>query len=74
MLASLLRQIDGLSAEVTRQLAPHAATIARPSTIPGAGQRTAELPVSELGTDKTRFPTPIARFMEDCRGARRHGR
>jgi transposase len=64
MLRSLLRHIDDLnaqlaelSAEVERRLAPHAEAIARLDTIPGVGQTTAEVLVSELGTDMTRFPT-----------------
>lgn len=56
-LAFLDAQLAALNAEITTRLAPHSDTLARLDTIPGVGLRTAELIVTELGTDMTRFPS-----------------
>jgi transposase len=64
LLASLLRQVDFLDAEiegfdarVTAQLAPHAAACARLDGMPGVGRRTAEQILAELGPDMRPFPS-----------------
>ncbi|WP_300605759.1 IS110 family transposase [Trebonia sp.] len=53
----LTRTIAGLDALVAEAAAPFAALIARLVTIPGIGQRTAEVIVAETGGDMTRFAT-----------------
>lgn len=50
-------QIAALDAEVDRVIAPFADELARLQTIPGVGQRTAEVVIAEIGTDMSRFPT-----------------
>lgn len=47
--------IDELSAEIGRQLVPFAEAVDRLITIPGVDRRTAEVMVSEIGTDMGRF-------------------
>lgn len=47
--------IDDLSGEITRRLAPHDEALRRLATIPGVGQRTAEIFLSEVGADMSRF-------------------
>ena len=42
----------------TGLLAPFAAQVALLTTIPGIGERTATVIISEIGVDMTRFPTP----------------
>ena len=53
----LTAQIADLDKLVAEAAAPFAALIARLVTIPGVGQRTAEVIVAETGGDMTRFPT-----------------
>jgi transposase len=53
----LTAQIAGLDTLVAEAAAPFAALIARLVTIPGVGQRTAEVIVAETGGDMTRFAT-----------------
>jgi transposase len=53
----LTGMIAGLDALVAAAAAPFAALIARLVTIPGIGQRTAEVIVAETGGDMTRFAT-----------------
>ena len=53
-LTGQIAQLDTLVAEAA---APFAALIARLVTIPGVGQRTAEVIIAETGGDMTRFPT-----------------
>jgi transposase len=53
----LTGQIAGLDALVAEAAAPFAALIARLVTIPGVGQRTAEVIVAETGGDMARFAT-----------------
>ena len=50
-------QIAGLDALVAAAAAPFAALIARLVTIPGVGQRTAEVIIAETGGDMARFAT-----------------
>lgn len=63
-------QIDRLSREVTTRLAPHEAEVARLDTIPGVNRWTAEVILSEIGTDMTRFPsaTHLASWAGICPG------
>jgi transposase len=53
----LTAQIAGLDALIAEAAAPFAAIIARLVTIPGIGQRTAEVIIAETGGDMTRFAT-----------------
>jgi transposase len=50
-------QIAALDAEVERVMAPFADQVRRLRTIPGVGQRTAQVVVAEMGVDMGRFPT-----------------
>src|SRR5712692_2913721 len=54
----LTAQIAGLDLLVAEAAAPFQRLIARLVTIPGIGQRTAEVIVAETGGDMTRFATP----------------
>jgi transposase len=54
----LSAQIATLDALVAAAAAPFAAVIARLITIPGIGQRVAEVIVAETGAQMTRFPSP----------------
>jgi transposase len=54
----LTAQIAGLDLLVAEAAAPFAALITRLCTIPGIGQRTAEVIVAETGGDMSRFPAP----------------
>ncbi|MGH3305795.1 MAG: transposase, partial [Streptosporangiaceae bacterium] len=54
----LTAQITGLDVMVAEAAAPFAALITRLQTIPGIGQRTAEVIVAETGGDMSRFPSP----------------
>ena len=62
--------IDSLSAEVAERLAPFEATLERLDVIPGVGRRTAEILLSEIGTDMHRFPTAghLASWAGMCPG------
>ena len=53
----LTATIDRLDAEVEREIAPFAEQVRRLCTIPGIGQRTAEVVIAEIGVDMGRFPT-----------------
>ena len=53
----LTAQIAGLDALIAEAAAPFAAIIARLVTIPGIGQRTAEVIIAETGGDMARFAT-----------------
>jgi len=55
---NLTAKIAELDALVAEAAAPFAALIARLQTIPGIGQRTAEVIVAETGGDMSRFPAP----------------
>ena len=50
-------QIAALDTEVERVMAPFADQLRRLMTIPGVGQRTAEVVIAEIGVDMARFPT-----------------
>jgi transposase len=64
-------QIARCDAEVER-LAPFREEVARLRTIPGIGQRTAEVILAEIGTDMSRFPTAehLAAWGGMCPGNR----
>jgi transposase len=49
--------IDGIDEEVDRRLVPFADQARRLQTIPGIGKRNAEVVISEIGVDMSRFPT-----------------
>jgi transposase len=64
LIASLLRQVEFLDAEIAgydqriiAQIRPFEAPLARLDHIPGIGRRGAECLLAELGPDMTRFPT-----------------
>jgi transposase len=50
-IGELDRNIEDVSAEIERRLAPHEPAIARLVTIPGIGRRTAETLLAEIGSD-----------------------
>ena len=65
ILSELLCQIDGLdetinrfNQEIATSCAPFESAVAHLDTIPGVARATAELIVSEIGTDMSRFPSP----------------
>lgn len=65
ILSELLCQIDNLdetiarfNAEIERACVPFESAVVHLDTIPGVARATAELIVSEIGTDMSRFPTP----------------
>jgi transposase len=66
----LEEQIDLLSEEIERQLRPFAAAVELLCTIPGVQRRTAEVIVSEIGTDMSRFPSArhLASWAGQCPG------
>ncbi len=53
----LSTQIDEIDAEVEHRLVPFVDHARRLRTVPGIGQRTAEVVISEIGVDMSRFPT-----------------
>jgi transposase len=53
----LTAAIDRLDAEVGREIDPFAEQVRRLCTIPGIGQRVAEVVIAEIGVDMGRFPT-----------------
>src|SRR5258707_11441274 len=64
LLAQQLAHIDFLDAslervstEIAERVGPFEAEVARLQSIPGVGQRTAEVLAAEVGVDLTRFPT-----------------
>lgn len=59
-----------LDAEIDRLMAPFAEPATRLTTIPGIAKRTAEVVVSEIGVDMTRFPTAdhLASWVGLCPG------
>lgn len=63
-------RIAQVSTEIATRTQPLAATVARLDTIPGVGQRTAEVLVAEIGTDRERFPTAghLASWAGMCPG------
>lgn len=77
LLTEQLSQLDYLeeaiarvSAEITQRLADEQAALALLDTIPGVGQRAAEIIVSEIGTDLSRFPSAkhLASWAGICPG------
>jgi transposase len=70
MLDTLDERIDALSAEIAERTRPFAENLARLDTIPGIGQRVAEIVVAELGPDLSHFPSPsqLASWAGLCPG------
>ena len=77
VLGQILTQLDQLAALVERcdariveVAAPHAAAIAHLQTIPGVGRRSAEVIVSEIGVDMSRFSSSghLASWARICPG------
>ncbi|MFD8501120.1 IS110 family transposase, partial [Amycolatopsis sp. NPDC059657] len=65
LLATMLRRIDGIDAdieavetEIEQALAPFLAAVARLDEIIGVGVTAASVIIAEIGVDMTRFPTP----------------
>lgn len=67
---SLDQLIETLDAEVVVRLAPFQAELEHLDTIPGVGQRAAEVILAEVGTDMTRFPSTahLASWAGMCPG------
>jgi transposase len=64
MIDALDERIDALSAEIAERTRPFADDLARLDTIPGIGQRVAEIVVAELDPDLVHFHAPArARLM-----------
>ena len=53
----LTRMIDGLDERIEQVMAPFAPQLALLRTIPGIGDRAAQILISEIGVDMSRFPT-----------------
>lgn len=77
LLDQLLKQIDHLSgliaacdARILTLIEPYQEQVRRLSTIPGLGQRSAEVLLSEIGVDMARFPTSghLASWAKICPG------
>jgi len=64
-------QLAQLDAEVAERTRPFEEAVARLDTIPGVGQRTAEVLAAEIGTVLDRFPTPghLASWAGMCPGS-----
>jgi transposase len=62
--------IERVSAEIRERLRPLEAAVARLDTIPGVGERTAEVILAEIGADMGRFPTArhLASWAGMCPG------
>ncbi|WP_329057553.1 IS110 family transposase [Amycolatopsis sp. NBC_01480] len=65
LLATMLRRIDGIDADLTaveteveQALAPFAVAVARLDEIIGVGVTAASVIIAEIGVDMSRFPTP----------------
>lgn len=71
-LADLEARIERASEEVERRLRPFQETLKHLETIPGVARRAAEIIVSEVGLDMTRFPTAghLASWTGLCPGMR----
>jgi transposase len=63
--------IGELDRHVERVIAPFAEPVRLLTTIPGVGQRTAEVVIAEIGVDMTRFPTAghLASWAGMCPGS-----
>ncbi len=81
-LAELEARIERLSEEVERRLRPFGEMVEHLQTIPGVGRRSAEIIVSEVGLDMSRFPTAghlaswtgLCPGMKESAGKNRSGR
>lgn len=82
MLASLLRHVEHLDAELERldaevayRLAPHQELLARLDAIPGIGRATGEQILAEITPDLSRFPTAkhLASWAKVCPGNHESG-
>ncbi len=64
--------VAALSARIEAATAPFAAEVELLCTIPGVGQRSAEVILAEIGTDMSRFPTGghLASWAGMCPGKR----
>jgi transposase len=62
--------LERVSAEIRERLRPLGAAVARLDTIPGVGERTAEVILAEIGADMGRFPTArhLASWAGMCPG------
>jgi transposase len=62
--------LERVSAEIRERLRPLGAAVARLDTIPGVGERTAEVLLAEIGADMARFPTArhLASWAGMCPG------
>lgn len=71
----LEEQIAAVSAEIAERLHPFDAELERLDTIPGVGRRTAEIILSEIGTDMDRFPdaSHLASWAGMCPGNHESG-
>jgi transposase len=70
MIDTLDERIDAISAEIEARTRPFADELARLDTIPGIGQRVAEIVVAELGPDLRHFASPaqLASWAGLCPG------
>jgi transposase len=70
MIDTLDARIDAISTEITERERPFAAELARLDTIPGIGQRVAEIVIAEIGADLSHFssPTQLASWAGLCPG------
>jgi transposase len=68
-------QIEQVSAEIEARLRPFQAALARLDTIPGVGERTAQVLLAEVGADLTRFPSAahLASWAGLCPGNNESG-
>jgi len=64
------QQIAAVSTEIEARLRPFQAALTLLDTIPGVGQRTAEILAAEIGTEMSRFPTAghLASWAGICPG------
>ena len=69
------RHDQGLSAEIDQRLTAEQTAIALLDTIPGVGQRAAEILIAEMGTDMSRFPSAkhLASWAGMCPGNHESG-
>ena len=72
---ALDEQVAACDQEIEAQLRPFEAELARLRTIPGVGERTAQVLVAEMGTDMARFPSAghLAAWAGMCPGNRQSG-
>jgi transposase len=67
--------VERVSAEITKRLADDQAALELLDTIPGVGQRAAEIMLAEIGTDLSRFPSAkhLASWAGICPGNKESG-